>query len=199
VSFPTASGRLSDVPRCLHYVSSAPLRNPLHRSSSRSTRPRSPTHAAAGRLRPVRVRVAGAARGGLSPDGKWLAYTISKVSGTASCGSCRRRHHAGEGRAVRPGASFIEFEDRLRHRAVGGGGQACAARRRCSVSASTTSRPTRMTVDGIELFAFDRTGQSVAMKRYAPPAGGRAGPQAGAAPAGEPGPRAPTAAAIGTR
>src|SRR4029453_8788576 len=61
---------------------------------------------------------------------------------------------------------------------------------------------TQTTVDGIESFAFDRTGQSLAMKRYAPVSA--TPPPAAAAPASAPGggrgggaPAAP-AAAIGT-
>jgi dienelactone hydrolase len=153
-----------------------------------------------------------AGRGGLSPDGAWFAYAISKYGGDSAlhirqvAGTTEKTVPFGTGASFASNSKWIAYgigqstaeADRLR-----------AARqpvqRKLGILNLTTN--TETTVNGIESFAFDRTGQFVAMKRYAPvapaPAGGAA-PAAAPAPApggrgaGGPGGGAPAAPAIGT-
>ncbi|MSO49248.1 MAG: S9 family peptidase [Acidobacteria bacterium] len=154
----------------------------------------------------------GAPRGGLSPDGKWLAYGITRVGGdnelriipaTGANASDTARMVA-----FGTGASFTSNSEWLAY----GIGQSEAEQERLRTARQPIQRKlgllnlgtrTETIIDGIETFAFDRTGQSIAMKRYAPapPAGatGGAPATAPAPPAGGRGgaPAAP-ATAIGT-
>ena len=151
---------------------------------------------------------AGAARGGLSPDGKWLAYTISKVGGDSELritqigGTATKTVPFGSGASYTSNSQWIAY----------GIGQSEAEAERLRTARQPVQRKlglmklgtsTESTVDGIESFAFDRTGQSIAMKRYAPAPAGAAAPAA-AAPApggrGGGGAGAPAAAAgaVGT-
>lgn len=151
---------------------------------------------------------AGAARGGLSPDGKWLAYGISRIGGNnelriAPVGG------AAEPRVVAFGtqAVFNSTSTWLAY-AIG---QSETEQERLRTARQPIQRKlgllnlatkTEAVIDGVESFAFDRTGQSLAMKRYAPvAAGGPAAAPAGAPAGGRAGGGAPAAApvaAVGT-
>jgi dienelactone hydrolase len=149
-----------------------------------------------------------AQRGGLSPDGRWLAYSISKVNGDselrivpAAGGNVLKTIPFGSGAVFTPNSQWIGY----------GIGQSEAEAERLRAARQPVQRKqglfnlatnTETVVDGIESAAFDRTGQFVAMKRYAPappagaaPAGAAAPPPAGRA--GGPGPATP-ASPIGT-
>jgi dienelactone hydrolase len=153
---------------------------------------------------------AGAPRGGLSPDGKWLAYGISRVGGNNELRIVPATPTPGvEPRVVAFGtqAGFNAASTWLAY-AIG---QSEAEQERLRTARQPIQRKlgllnlgtrTETIIDGVESFAFDRTGQSLAMKRYAPVAPGAAAPAAGAAPpagrgGGAPGAATP-AAAIGT-
>ena len=152
-----------------------------------------------------------AGRGGLSPDGAWFAYSVSKYSGDSALhlqqvnGTVKKTVPFGTGASFASNSKWIAYgigqstaeADRLR-----------AARqpvqRKLGILNLTTQ--TEMTVNGIESFTFDRAGQYIAMKRYAPvtppPAAGAApapapAPAPGGRGAGGPGAAAP-AAGIGT-
>ncbi len=149
--------------------------------------------------------VPGGARGGLSPDGQWIIYGINRVGGqnelrlarvgtvapvkTVAFGS--QAVFTSDSKWLAYGIGHSEEEqERLR-----------AARTpiQRKLGLYNLASGTETIVDAIETFAFDRTGQFVAMKRYAPaPAGG-----SGAAPApaaGGPGgaPASTPAAPVGT-
>src|SRR5688500_7192515 len=125
-----------------------------------------------------------AQRGGLSPDGRWLAYSISKVNGDselrivpAAGGNDLKTIPFGSGAVFTPNSQWIGY----------GIGQSEAEAERLRAARQPVQRKQGLLnlstnaetiVDGIESAAFDRTGQFVAMKRYAP------APPAGAAPAG---------------
>ncbi len=150
---------------------------------------------------------AAAARGGLSPDGQWLAYTISRVGGNNELRLARVGTVAPvKTIAFGSQAVFTSNSDWLAY----GIGYSEEDTERMRVARTPIQRKlglyhlatnTETIIDGIESFAFDRTGTSIAMKRYSPPpaagaaaapAGGRAGGAAGPAGAATP------AAAIGT-
>jgi len=130
---------------------------------------------------------AAAGRGGLSPDGRWFAYAISKVGGDSDLrivpvgGTAQPKIVAfGSGAAFAPNSKWIAYgigqseaeQERLRNARQ-------PVQRKLGILNLTNN--TESVVDGIESFAFDRTGQSIAMKRYGP-AAPAAGPAA-AAPA----------------
>ncbi len=131
-------------------------------------------------------------RGGLSPDGAWFAYAVTKVGGDSELritqiggATTTRVVPFGSGASYAPNSKWIAY----------GIGQSAAEAERLRAARQPVQRKlgilnlatnTETTVDGIESFAFDRTGQSIAMKRYAPVA---AGAPAQAAPAPEPGGR----------
>jgi len=146
----------------------------------------------------------GAARGGLSPDGKWLAYGISRVGGNNELRVARVGAQGTEPRVIAFGAqaAFSANSEWLVY-AIGHS-EAEQERLRTArqpiqrkVALLNLTTSTETVIDGVESFALDRTGQSIAMKRYAPvaapggapapaaapPAGGRAGGPGGAAPA----------------
>lgn len=150
---------------------------------------------------------AGAARGGLSPDGKWLAYGINRVGGANELRITKVGEVApvktvafGSQAAFSPDSMWLVYgigyseEEQERMRTA-----RTPIRRKLGLYNLTTNSET--IIDGIETFALDRTGKAIAMKRYAPaPAGGTtapATPPAGRAggPAGTP---ATPAAPIGT-
>jgi dipeptidyl aminopeptidase/acylaminoacyl peptidase len=153
---------------------------------------------------------AGAPRGGLSPDGRWLAYGISRVGGNNELRIVPASGGAGaEPRVVAFGtqAAFNATSAWLAY-AIG---QSEAEQERLRTARQPVQRKlgllnlatmTETIFEGVESFAFDRTGQSLAMKRYAPVAAGGAAAPAGAAPGGRtggaPGGAAPAAAAVGT-
>jgi len=148
---------------------------------------------------------AGSARGGLSPDGKWLAYGINRVGGNNEIRITALPATPGvEPRIVAFGtqAVFSANSEWLAY-AIG---QSEAEQERLRTARQPIQRNlgllnlktnTETVIEGVESFAFDRTGQSIAMKRYAPvaagaapsaaattpPAGGRAGGAGSAAPA----------------
>jgi dipeptidyl aminopeptidase/acylaminoacyl peptidase len=147
---------------------------------------------------------AGAARGGLSPDGRWLAYAITRVGGD---NYLRIQPIGGAATKTVPFGSGAAFSSNSEWAAYGIG-QSEAEQERLRTARQPVQRKlgllrladTRETlVEGIESFAFDRTGQSLAMKRYAPVAPGvtAAAPPAPGGRAGGPAAPAP-AAAIGT-
>lgn len=145
----------------------------------------------------------GAARGGLSPDGRWLAYSITRIGGdselriasiAAGASDAPKVVPFGSQAAFTPDSAWVAYaigqseaeQDRLR-----------TARQpiQRKLGLFNLATKTETIIDGIESFAFDRTGRSIALKRYAPaaagapaaapaapPAGGRGG-AAGAAPA----------------
>ena len=145
----------------------------------------------------------GASRGGLSPNGKWLVYTINRIGGD---NELRIIPATGATASESPrvvafgtGAAFTSNSDWLAY----GIGQSEAEQERLRTARQPIQRKlgllnlgtkTETIIDGVETFAFDRTGQTIAMKRYAPappagapapaapPAGGRGG-AAGASPA----------------
>lgn len=133
----------------------------------------------------------GAARGGLAPDGKWLAYTITKVGGDSELriaqigGTATKTVPFGSGASYSSNSQWVAY----------GIGQSDAEAERLRAARQPVQRKLGLLnlgtnaesiVDGIESFAFDRTGQSIAMKRYAPAPAGAAAP---ATPAPAPGGR----------
>ena len=109
----------------------------------------------------------GAGRGGLSPDGKWFAYTITKVGGDSELRiavSWAARRPKTMPFAIRRAVRAELEVDRLQHRrSRTRRPSGCAPRgSRCSASlaCSIWRRTHESIVDGIESFAFDRTGQS---------------------------------------
>ena len=130
---------------------------------------------------------AGAARGGLSADGRWLAYAITRVAGnnelriTPIGGSTTRTVPFGSGAVFTSTSQWIAY----------GIGQSEAEQERLRAARQPIQRKlgfvkladnTETIVDGVESFAFDRAGQSLAMKRYGPaPAGGTQPAAAGGA------------------
>ena len=152
---------------------------------------------------------AGAPRGGLSPNGKWLVYNINRIGGD---NELRLIPATGSSEAPRvvafgSGAAFTSNSEWLAY----GIGQSEAEQDRLRAARQPIQRKlgllnlaskTETIIDGVESFAFDRTGQTIAMKRYAPaPAtGGPAGATPPAAPpaGGRGGAPAAPAAAIGT-
>jgi len=152
---------------------------------------------------------AGAARGGLSPDGKWLAYGINRVGGanelritkvgettpvkTVAFGS--QAAFSSDSQWLVYGIGFSEEEqERMRTART-------PIQRKLGIYNLTTN--TETIIDGVESFALDRAGKAIAMKRYPSTSSGQA-PAAptGAAPptgrAGGAGAPAPPAAPIGT-
>lgn len=141
----------------------------------------------------------GAARGGLSPDGKWLAYGINRVGGSNEL----RITKVGEVTPVKTvpfgsqavfstdstwlvyGIGYSEEEqERMRTART-------PIQRKLGLYNLTTN--TETIIDGIETFALDRAGKALAMKRYASTGSGQAPPAAPAAtpPAGASTPAAP--------
>jgi dipeptidyl aminopeptidase/acylaminoacyl peptidase len=151
----------------------------------------------------------GAPRGGLSPDGAWVAYGITRIGGDNELRVVRATPTPGvEPRVVAFGAQavFSAGSDWLAYSI----GQSEAEQERLRTARQPIQRKLGLlnlatqketVIDGVESFAFDRTGRSLAMKRYAPAPAGAAPAAGGAAPAagraGGPGAAAP-AAAIGT-
>ncbi len=154
--------------------------------------------------------VTGAPRGGLSPDGKWLAYGISRVGGnnelrvtpTTGDASAKAMHTIAFGTQATFSADSAwlvyaigqseEEQERLRTARQ-------PIQRKLGLLHLATGAETIL--EGVESFALDRTGRSIAMKRYAPVATGVAGAAPAApAPAGGrgAGPAAAPAPAIGT-
>lgn len=157
-----------------------------------------------------------AGRGGLSPDGRWFAYAISKVGGDgdlriAPVGGAAQPKIVpfGAGAAFAPNSKWIAYSI----------GQSEAEQERLTTARQPIQRKlgilnltnnTESIVEGIESFAFDRTGQSIAMKRYPPPppdtsaaaasapAGGRGGGGGGRGGGVGRGGGAPATPAIGT-
>lgn len=135
----------------------------------------------------------GAARGGLSPDGRWLAYGINRVGGynelriarigdaapvkTVAFGS--QAAFSANSQWLAYGIGYSEDEqERMRTART-------PIQRKLGLYNLATN--TETIIDGIETFAFDRTGQSLAMKRYAPAqvaAGGGGGTAGGGGAAG---------------
>ena len=135
-------------------------------------------------------------RGGLSPDGRWLAYGLNRsnrenelrlrnVSSTAekTVKYATGATFSSDSRWVAYSIGYSEAqEERMRtqrrpiHRKLG------------LLRLDGNSEPT--TVDGIESFSFDPTGAYLLMRRYAPE---RQGGAPAAAPAGAPGPPAASA------
>jgi dienelactone hydrolase len=151
---------------------------------------------------------AAAGRGGLSPDGKWFAYSVTRVGGDSELrvaqvgGTTSKTVPFASGAVYSGNSEWIAYsigvseaeQERL-----------TAARQpvRRKLGILKLSTQTETVVDGIESFAFDRGSQSIAMKRSPPaPAPGTAGaPPAAPAPApgrGGPGAAAPAAAVGGT-
>jgi len=144
---------------------------------------------------------AGAARGGLSPDGQWLAYAITRVGGnnelrlarvgtvapvkTIAFGSQAVFSSTSQWLAYGIGYSEDEME-RMRTART-------PIHRKLGLYHLATN--TETIIEGIESFAFDRTGTSIAMKRYPATSSGPAAPAAGAGAAGA---GAPPAAPLGT-
>ena len=155
----------------------------------------------------------GASRGGLSPNGKWLAYNINRIGGEnelriipatgATASEPPRVVAFGTGAAFTSKSEWLAYgitqseaeQERLRTARQ-------PIQRKLGLLSLATK--TETIIDGVESFAFDRTGQTIAMKRYAPapPAGSPAGTPAPAAPPqggrGGAGGAAAPATAIGT-
>src|SRR5687768_673875 len=135
-----------------------------------------------------------APRGGLSPNGKWLAYNINRIGGENELRiiPATGTPPSEEPRVVKfgSGASFTSNSEWLAY----GIGQSEAEQERLRTARQPIQRKlgllnlatkTETIIDGVETFAFDRTGQSIAMKRYAP------APPAGAGGTGAPAPATP--------
>jgi len=132
----------------------------------------------------------GAPRGGLSPDGAWVAYGITRIGGNNELRIVRATPTPGvEPRVVAFGtqAVFSARSDWIAY-AIG---QSEAEQERLRTARQPIQRKlgllnlatqTETVIDGVESFAFDRTGRSLAMKRYAPAPAGAAPPAGGAAP-----------------
>jgi dienelactone hydrolase len=145
---------------------------------------------------------AGAGRGGLSPDGRWLAYAITRVGGDNELRIVPVGAAGGKTVPFGSGASYASNSQWVAY----GIGQSDAEAERLRAARQPVQRKlgllnlatnTETIVEGIESFGFDRTGRSLAMRRYAPapapaapasatPAGGGRGGRGGApaAPAG---------------
>ncbi len=138
--------------------------------------------------------VAGATRGGLSPDGKWLAYGINRVGGanelriakvgdvapvtTVAFGS--QAVFSADMNWLAYGIGYSEEEqERMRIART-------PIQRKLGIYNLTTN--TETIIDGVETFAFDRVGKALAMKRY---------PSSGAGPAAGSGQTPPAAPATG--
>ena len=142
----------------------------------------------------------GAGRGGLSPDGKWFSYSVTKVGGDSELrvsqpgGSVVKTIPFATGASYTANSQWIGYSigvspaetERL---------QAARTPVRRKLGLYNLVSNTESIVDGIESFTFDRTGRFVAMKRYAPapPAGAASAPAA--PPAGGRGAGAPAAPA----
>jgi dienelactone hydrolase len=153
-----------------------------------------------------------APRGGLSPDGRWLAYSITRVGGqnelrviatTAQTGGAPPKSVPfGTGAVFAATSQWVGYSIGVSEAETERLTQARQpVRRKFGLFELATA--TETTVDGIESFAFDGTGQSVAMKRYgAAPAPGASGagaaPAPSAPPAGRGGAAPPPAPALGT-
>lgn len=138
----------------------------------------------------------GAARGGLSPDGKWLAYGVNRVGGANELRITKvgevtpvKTVPFGSQAAFSPDSAWLVYgigyseEEQERMRTA-----RTPIQRKLGLYNLITNSET--IIDGIETFALDRAGRAIAMKRYAstgsapapaaaPPAG-RAGGPAGA-------------------
>jgi dipeptidyl aminopeptidase/acylaminoacyl peptidase len=123
-------------------------------------------------------------RGGLSPDGAWLAYGINRVGGEnelriAKVGTIEpvkavafgsQAAFSADSKWLAYGIGYSEAEtERMRTART-------PIRRKLGIY--NLAANTETVIEGIEQFEFDRTGQFLAMKRYAAaaPAAGPAGP-----------------------
>jgi dipeptidyl aminopeptidase/acylaminoacyl peptidase len=144
-----------------------------------------------------------AGRGGLSPDGKWFAYSVTRVGGN---NELRITQVGGTTTKIVPFATGATYSANSEWIAYSIGvseaeqERLTAARQpvRRKLGILKLSNQTETILDGVESFAFDRTSQSIAIKRSAPaPAGGAAPAAAAPPPAGRGGPAAAPVAAIG--
>lgn len=131
---------------------------------------------------------AASARGGLSPDGQWLAYTLAKAGGDSEL---RITRVGGQTTHVVPfgsGASYASTSQWVAY----GIGQSEAEAERLRTARQPVERKlglinlatgAQATVNGIDAFAFDRTGHFLAMKRAASAAAGSGAPAASPSPA----------------
>ena len=131
----------------------------------------------------------GAARGGLAPDGTWLAYTITTIGGDSALHIAKIGATTDKTVPFGSGASFSSDSKWVAY----GIGQSEAEQARLTAARQPVQRKlgllnlaanTESVVDGIQSFAFDRTGQWIAMRRYAPAAAGAPAAPAPAAPGG---------------
>jgi hypothetical protein len=148
-----------------------------------------------------------AGRGGLSPDGKWFAYSVTKVGGVSELrvtqlgSTVTKSVPFGSGAAYSPNSQWIAYSI----------GVSEAEQERLTVARQPVRRKlgilkladqTETILEGIESFAFDRTSQSIAIKRSAPAPAAGAGPAAATPPpapgGGRGGPAAATAPTLGT-
>jgi dienelactone hydrolase len=135
---------------------------------------------------------AAAARGGLSPDGKWLAYSVARENGDAEL---RIREVGCDVIKVVPFGSSAVFASSSQWIAYSIGmseaeqAKLTAARQPIRRKAGILHLPSgaETIVDGIESFSFDRAGRSIAMKRATVPAASPAGMPAAGAPLPVPG------------
>jgi dipeptidyl aminopeptidase/acylaminoacyl peptidase len=141
----------------------------------------------------------GAARGGLSPDGKWLAYGITRVGGTNELRITKvgevtpaKTVAFGSQAAFSPDSVWLVYgigfseEEQERMRAA-----RTPIQRKLGLYNLSTN--TETIIDGVETFALDRAGKSIAMKKYAATSPGQTPPAPAAAASS-----APPAAPIGT-
>ena len=150
-------------------------------------------------------QLSGFARGGLSPDGKWLAYGINRSNRD---NDLRIRNIAAGTEKTVPFGSLATFSADSKWIAYGMGySEAQEERLRAQrrpihrklglLKLDGTSDP--LTIDGIESFSLDPSGTYIVMRRYAPeraPAGGGsptpAAPPASSSTADEPTPQGVT-------
>ena len=130
-----------------------------------------------------------AGRGGLSPDGKWFSYTVTKIGGDSELRITQPGAAAVKTIPFATGASYTANSQWIGY-SIGVSQaeterlQAARTPVRRKLGLFNLATNTESIVEGIESFTFDRTGRFVAMKRYAPAAAPGAAAPPAAAPAG---------------
>ena len=128
-----------------------------------------------------------ASRGGLSPDGKWLAYGINRIGGANELRLTKvgettpvKTVAFGSQAAFSPDSQWLVYgigfseEEQERMRVA-----RTPIQRKLGIYNLATN--TETIIDGVESFALDRAGKAIAMKKYPSTGSGQA---AGGAPAG---------------
>ena len=116
----------------------------------------------------------GVARGGLSPDGKWLAYGINRSNGNNELRWSTPSPEA-QAKSTPFGTQadlLLRFEvARVQHRPLGNAGRSDARRQPAwqnKLGLMNLATGEQTVVDGIESFAFSPAGTWLAMRHYPP-------------------------------